>query len=178
MNDEIERRHRQAAPPGTPPELRGRVLDAVAGELRSTAAAPSRRRFRPGLTVAASLLASVALNYWVSARLDRRLAIALGPPQVCRQAAEIAADVASITEPSTGKWVYERLTAGRPRGDHAGLYAVRLQQLIQELTVDHKENAYESPEKVHQMDRNRRDSRDYHPADSECLFRLEYRNTA
>ncbi len=141
MNDEIERLLLQVTPPGAPPDLRARVLSAVGDELRLPAAARSRRRFRPGLAVAASLLASVALNYWVDAMLNRRLAVVLGPPPVRRQAAEIAADVASITEPSTGKWVYERLTSGRPNGDDARQYADRLRRMIQELTVDHKENA-------------------------------------
>ncbi|MGO9469079.1 MAG: hypothetical protein ACLQIB_47305 [Isosphaeraceae bacterium] len=178
MNDEIESVLRQVTPPGAPRQLRARVLGAVADELRPAAVPPSRRRFRPGLAVAASLLASVALNYWVNATLDRRLAVVLAPPPVRRQAAEIAADVASITEPSTGKWVYERLTSGRPNGDDTRQYAVRLQQMIRELIVDHKENADEAPEKNPQMDGDRRGSRDHHPAAIECLFRLAHRNTA
>ena len=61
-----------------------------------------------------------------------------------KQAAEIAADVASITDPATGQWVYERLAASRPHDDAARQYAVRLQQMIQQLTVDLKETADEA----------------------------------
>ena len=176
MNDDIERRLRQVTPRGAPPELRSRVLAAVAGELH--AVTHSRRTHRPGLAVAAALLAGLALNYWVNDTLDRRLAIVLGPPPVHRQAAEIAADVASITDPSTGQWVYERLAAGRPRDDDGRQYAVRLQQMIQQFTVDLKETADETPQKNPQMDRDRRGSRDRHPADAQRVLRLEHRNTA
>jgi hypothetical protein len=49
---------------------------------------------------------------------------------------EIAAEIASITDPATGQWAYQRLAASHPRDDDAHQYAVRLQQMIQQLTVD------------------------------------------
>ena len=79
MNDDIERLLNQVTPLGVPAELRSRVLAAVAGPLQTPAPLPSRRSFRPVLFVAASLLASLALNFWVSDQLDRRLAMVLGP---------------------------------------------------------------------------------------------------
>ena len=47
MNDDIERRLRQVTPRGAPPELRPRVLAAVADQLRLATPLPSRRPFRP-----------------------------------------------------------------------------------------------------------------------------------
>ena len=79
MNDDIERRLRRVRPRGASPELRPRVLAAVAIQLGADAPQPSRLRRRPGLAVAAAVIASLALNYWVNDSLDRRLAIALGP---------------------------------------------------------------------------------------------------
>jgi len=178
MSDEIERLLGQVTPPGAPSELRARVLVAVAAELRLGPKVQSRPGFRPGLTAAASLLAAVALHYWVNDSVNHRLARALGPLPVRRQAAEIAADVASITEPSIGQWVYERLTRRGPRGGDPRRYAARLEQMIQQLTVDSKETAYEARDENPQMDRNRRSSRDYRPAANQCVFRMEYRNTA
>jgi len=176
MNDDIERRLRQVTPRGAPPELRPRVLAAVAGELN--AATPSRRTHRLALAVAAAVLAGLAVNSWVNDTIDRRLAIVLGPAPVHKQAAEIAADVASITDPSTGRWVYERLTAGRPHDDDARPYAVRLQQMIQQLTVDLKETPDEALQENSQMDRDLHGSGNRHPVDAQRVLRLEHRNTA
>jgi len=176
MNDDIERRLRQVTPRGAPPELRPRVLAAVAGELN--AATYSRGTHHLALAVAAAVLASLALNYWVNDTLDRRFAIVLGPPSVHREAAEIAADVASITDPTTGQWVYERLAAGRPHGDDARQYAIRLQQMIQQLTVDLKETPDEALQENSQMDRDLHGSGNRHPVDAQRVLRLEHRNTA
>jgi hypothetical protein len=158
MNDDFERRLHQVTPLGAPAELRSRVLAAVAGPLQTPAPLPSRRSFRPVLFVAASLLASLALNYWVNDRLDRRLAMVLGPQPERKQAAEIV--------------------VGGPAHDAARQYAVRLQQLIQQLTLDMKEMADEAPRKNSQVDRDRHGSRDHHPADAQCLLRVEYRYRA
>lgn len=178
MNDEIEDLLHQVTLAGAPTELRGRVLRAVEDQLRHAAVASSHRRFRPGLAVAASLIAALALNYWVNDAVNRRLARALGPPVVRRQAAEIAADIASITEPSTGRWAYERLTRRPPLGDPPGRYVARLKQMIQELTVNDKDTAYGTSDESPQMDRDRRSCRDHHPFATQCVFRLEHRNTA
>ncbi len=176
MNDDIERRLRQVTPQGAPPELRSRVLAAVAGELN--AATRSRRTYRPLLAVAAAVLAALALNYWVNYTVDQRLAIVLGPPPVRIGAAEIAADVGAVADPSIGQWVYERLAASQPPGDDALRYAVRLRQMIQQLTVDLKETSDEASQENSQMDRDRRRSGNRHPADAQRVLRLEHRNTA
>ncbi len=178
MNDDIERRLRQASPRGAPPELRPRVRAAVAEQLQRAVPLPSPWSFLPAIVVAAGLLAGIALNYWVNETLDRRLAVVLGPPPLRRQAAEIAADVASITDPVIGQWAYEQLSSRPPRGEDARQYAVRLQGLIQQFTVDWKETADETPRKNPQMDRDRRGSRDRYPADAQRLLRMEHRNTA
>ena len=79
---------------------------------------PSRRRwrFRPGLAAAAALLASLLLNHVVNTTMDRRLAAVLGPRPVPRQAAEIAADIAALTDSQTGKWAFDRLVSQPRRG--------------------------------------------------------------
>jgi hypothetical protein len=174
MNDDIEHRLRQVRTRGAAPELRTRVLAAVAEQLQPVAPLPSRRSFSPALAVAVALLASLGLNFWVNDRLDRRLAIVLGPPPVRKQAAEIAADVASITDSATGQWVYDRLAADRPERDAARHYAVRLQQMIRQLTLDFKETADEASRKNSQMDRDRRGRLDHHPADAQCLYRVDH----
>ena len=111
MNDEIERRLRRMSPRGAPPELRPRILAAVAAELGDPAPPSSRRRFRPALAASFAVIFGLALNYWANVDIDRRLAMVLGPRVVSRQAAEIAADVASVTDPATGQWAYDRLVA-------------------------------------------------------------------
>jgi hypothetical protein len=179
MNEDVERQLRQVTPRGAPPELRSRVLAAVADQLRLATPLPSRRRpFRPALAVAASLVVSLALNYWVNDTIDRRLAIVLGPPPVPKQAAEIADEIAAITDPATGRWAYEQLAASRPRDDDARQYAVRLQQMIQQLTVDMKETANEATQKNPHMGRDRSGSCDRLPADAQCVLRLEHQYTA
>jgi hypothetical protein len=180
MNDDIERRLRRVTPRGAPPELRARVLDAVAAELRSAEPASSGRGrpLRLAIAIAAGVLASLWLNVWVNDRLDHRLAAVLGPPPVRKQAAELAADVSSITDRATGRWVYQRLVASRPDPDNARRYAIRLRQMIQQLTANLEETAHESPQKNPQMDRDHHGSRDRHRADLQCFLRLEHRNTA
>ena len=53
-----------------------------------------------------------------------------------KRLATIAAEIASITDPATGQWAYQRLAVSRPPDDDAHQYAVRLQQMIQQRTVD------------------------------------------
>ena len=103
MNDEVEHVLGRLTARGAPPELRGRVLDAVWAELRVAADAPvavgarspagdgpedagrraaAARPPRYGrhmlLVVAASLVAAVGLNLLVHRTLDRRMAALLG----------------------------------------------------------------------------------------------------
>ncbi|GAC1474297.1 MAG: hypothetical protein NVSMB9_24380 [Isosphaeraceae bacterium] len=177
MNDDIERALRQVTPRGASTELRSRVLAAVADELK-TIASPRRRSPGSALAVAASLLVSLALNYQVNRTLDRRLAIVLGPIPVPKQAAEIAADIAAVSNPSTGQWVYAQLASSRPPVEDPRRSALRLQQMIRELTVDLKEPAHETPRKNPRVDRDLSGSRDRAPALDQCVLRLEHWNTA
>jgi len=175
MND-VERLLQSATPRGAPPELRDRVLAAVADELDSSAR--PGRSLHPALAVAAAVVVSLASNVLVSDAVDRRLAIVLGPIPVQKQAAEIADDISSITDAPSGRWAYERLTAGRSRDDEARQYAVRLQQMIQHFTFDPQGAADETPRENPQMDRDRHGSRDRRPFDAQYVLRLEHRNTA
>jgi hypothetical protein len=177
MNDDIERMLRQVRPRAASPELRHRVLGAVAIELGADAPLPSRLRRRPGLAVAAAVIASLALNYWVNDSLDHRLAVVLGPSPVDRQTAEIAADIASITDTYTAEWAYRRLAAARPAIDDARQYPVRLQQMVKQVVVYLKETADESLQKKPQMDRDRDRSDNRPHAGAQRLLRLEHRNS-
>jgi hypothetical protein len=177
MSDDLELRLRQVTP-GAPPELRRRVLAAVAVELNSV-----RRPRRPlrrvlAVAVAAAVLVSLAMNYVVSDSIDRRLAVVLGPRPVRRDAAEIAADIAAVTDATTGRWAYERLASDQAHDFDALRYAVRLRQVIEQLTVDLEEIIDETPRTNPQVGRDRRGSRDRRPADDQYVLRLEHRNTA
>jgi hypothetical protein len=185
MNQDIKGLLRQVTPGKLPPELRQRVLAAVEEELSATCpAALQSRRTHPrrgtyaGLAVAASLLASLFLNHVVNTTVERRLAAVLGPQPIPRQAAEIASEIALLTDSRTGKWAFERLAAGRGRDDDAPIYPLRLRTMIHQLLADFQETSDESTQEDLQMDRNRRGSRDRHPPGAERSFRLEHWNTA
>jgi hypothetical protein len=175
MSNEIERLLRRPTPRGAPPELRARVLAALTDELNSNR---PRWRTSPSLAAAAAVLAALASNHLVSEAVDRRLAAALGPPPVRRQAAEIAADIASMTDPETGRWAYERLSAAEGTVETVDQYAERLRRTIQVYAFDPMGAADETPPKNPQMDRDLRGSRDRRPLDAQCVLRLEVRNTA
>ena len=179
MNQDIERLLDELTPRGPAPELRTRVLDAVAKVL-ADAPTPTRRRFRvgPGMGVAAALLAGLMMNYLANASVDRRLKAALGPPPVPRQAAEIAAEITALTDSRTGRWAFEQLTASRSDSSEAQPYPVRLQELIREVTGDLEEPNHEPSEENRQMDRDLRGSIDCHPPAAQRLLRLEHRNRA
>jgi hypothetical protein len=85
--------------------LRPRVLGAVDDELRRRPA-PWLRYYAAG--VAAALLLSVFLNYWVSSRQDERLARLIGPPPVPRTVAEVARAVEEVTDAETAERLQEQ----------------------------------------------------------------------
>jgi hypothetical protein len=105
---------RQATPRGVRPELRPRVLAAVDHQLRSQTRPRWERIYWPA--AAAAILLGILLNYWVAKSGSERVARIMGPPVVSRRAAELAADIAAITDEATGRWAYEQLAACcRPR---------------------------------------------------------------
>jgi hypothetical protein len=53
----------------------------------------------------------------VPAANNRRPVVVLGPPPVDSQTAEIADDIAAITDTAVGEWAYRQLAAARPAGD-------------------------------------------------------------
>jgi len=203
MNDEAEHVLGRLTARGAPPELRGRVLDAVWAELRVAADAPvavgarspagdgpedagrraaAARPARYGrhmlLVVAASLVAAVGLNLLVHRTLDRRMAALLGAAPVQKQAAQLASEVASVTDRQTGQWVYQRLIAARPRPTTVGEYAAQLQQAIRQFTTDLTDNSHATTQEIPQMDWHRSGRDDRRPAGAQRLVRLEHRYTA
>ena len=114
MNNDIERRLRRVSPLGAPAELRGRVLSAVADELRRGTPLPSRRSFRPALMTAAAVVASVAINLWVNDRVDRRLDLVLRPLPTRNDGITTAADNAQATDLVTPPLGYGRLIGENP----------------------------------------------------------------
>jgi hypothetical protein len=179
MNQDTERRLHQQMLRGPDAELRQRVLAAVEDVLADSSP-PARRRslFRPGLAAAAALLASLLLNHVVNSSLDRRLAAVLGPPPVPRQAAEIAAEITTLTDSRTGQWAFERLTASRGPIVDSQEFVVRVQELIRQVTRDLEEPSHETSEEDPQVDRDLRGRIDRDPPGAQRLLRLEQRNCA
>lgn len=152
MSDELERLLSQITPRGAPPELRPRVLEAVAEELDSR----RRRGNRPALAlagVAAALVLSLALNYQVSRASERRLTRILGPIPASKRALELANDIAAITDAETGRWAYERLAPKREAVQAIPEHAKELRRLIHELTLDLPETDHEAPQENPRLDR-------------------------
>jgi hypothetical protein len=85
MNEDLEQLLSRLTPRGPGPQLRPRVLAAVADELQSP---PSPWLRRAALGVAAALVVGIALNVWVSTAADRQLAQLLGPLPAASQNAE------------------------------------------------------------------------------------------
>ena len=77
----------------------------------------------------------------VNTTVDRRLAAVLGPRPIPRQAAEIAADIAALTDSQTGKWAFDRLASQRGQEGDAQLYPLRLKQMIDQLTAETQETS-------------------------------------
>ena len=177
MNDDIERRLRQVTTRGAPPELRPRVLAAVAEQLQPATPLPSRRSFRPHL-LSPPLCLQPGAQLLGERQLDRRLAIVLGPPPVPNRPPRSRPTLLPSPIPPPANGCMSGSTAARPETTMDRQYAVRLQQLIQQFTIDFKETADETPRKNPQMDRDRRGSRDCRPADAQCLLRVEHRYTA
>ncbi len=179
MNHDIERLLDELTPRGPAPELRDRVLAAV-GDALAEASRPARFRYRlrPGLGVAASLLASLLMNYLVNASVDRRLTAVLGPRPVPRQAVEIAAEIATLTDSRTGQWAFERLAASRSPSADPEYYPVQLQELIRQVTGDLEEPSHETSKESTQVDRDLRGRIDRDPPGAQRLLRLEQRNRA
>ena len=178
LRTDNERRHRTAAPGyhalgcrSRTPFSRAGVVDRAVADARPPALTPNIPTI---LAVAAGLLASMALNYWVNDRwiVAWRLFLDRDPSHT---ATEIAADVAAITDSATGQWVYGQLVTDPPLHDSARQYAVRLQQLIQQLTLDMKDMADEALRKNTQVDGDRHGSRDRHSADDQRVLRMAYR---
>ena len=158
---------------GAGPELRGRVLAAVGRELGADRV--PRRRRRPGLAVAASLLLGVVLNVWVNKAADRSMARLYGPPPVPRRIAEVSEAVASVTDAETGRRLEQQLTAVW-RSHVAGLpqRPIDYSQLLRELELSRKENRHEDP----QTDRDRRRGDPGDTSDCQWDLGLEDRLTA
>lgn len=161
MNDDIERRLRRVLPLSAPVELRARVLLAVADELqRGSPPLPFRRSFRPAAIAAAALGASFVLNLLINDRIDRRLTAAFGPPPISMGDVDIAAVRAKEPDRSERQRASGHLAVRGVSHDTGREYVVRLQHMIEQLTIDFKESADEAPRKNSQMDRDRRGSRD------------------
>ena len=162
---------------GAPPELRGRVLSAVAQEL-SIDIVPSWER-RIGRLVAAAVVIGVVLNLWAVRTNDRRLAQLAGPRPVPKQVLEIVEIVESVTGSGTGGWVQQRLVkawVSRPALSPQGMqdWMQRLNDLEYSGKVQFREKIQEVPEK--RSNRARRADRD--SFDHQLSFDFNGRQTA
>jgi len=153
MSDDVERLLSEITPRGAPPELRPRILEAVAEDLNAARRPRASRSVLALAAVAAALVLSLALNYQVSRASERRLARILGPIPASRRALELANEIAAITDAETGRWAYERLAPKRGAEQAIPKHARELQRLIHELTLDLPETDDEAPEENPRLDR-------------------------
>jgi hypothetical protein len=133
MNDDLEQVLSELTPRGVRPELRPRVLEAVASQLR--AKPPSRWLRLAALATAASILVAIGLNVAVNRSADRNLAQLVGPPPAHSDGESMTAYYAAlgriINELQTPSKDFRHETpqkgpemdgrgAGRARGDRSG----------------------------------------------------------
>jgi hypothetical protein len=179
MHDDIEQLLGRLRPGGVRPELRPRVLAAVASQLAAEPASAWMRR--SALAVAALLLLGIGMNVWASKAAERRLAQLFGPPPPSRPAMELAAAVEKATDAQTARWVYQRLAASHPSGDGLAArlaYSDMLKQLIDNSFTFSKEAPDETPQKDPQMDRDRPGRAGGDRPGCQRGVRLDYRYTA
>jgi hypothetical protein len=118
-----------------PPELRERVLSAVAQEL-STDIVPSWEN-RIGWLVAAAAVLGIVLNLWAVRTNERRLADLTGPHPAPQQVSEIVEIAESVTGRGTGGWVQQRLVkAWRSRSAPLPHRMPDWEQLINDLEIN------------------------------------------
>jgi hypothetical protein len=194
MSNDVERRLNGLTPRGVRPEVRERVLGAVARELdvgakesRSSGIAvlsaktESTWLHRASVPVAAGLVLGIVLNVWASRTSERNLARLFGPAPISKEAMQIAKDVESVTDAETGDWVYRRLSAPRRSGGGVAAYTKHyegIRRLIDEIQTVSKDTYHETPEKDAEMERNRTGWIGGHSADCQCLVRVDHRYTA
>jgi hypothetical protein len=161
MKDDVERLFHDLTPRGAPPELRERVLKAVAQELSNDIVSPWER-WTGGL-VAAAVLLGVVLNVWVVKTSEHRLADLAGPHLPPKSVAEMVAIAQSVAGSHTAEWLQQQLSiawSARPAPPAQGL--PEFERLINDLGITGKahlrEKAQEVPEK--RTDRTGRAHRD------------------
>ncbi len=174
MNDDMEQLLGRLTPRGVRPELRPRVLAAVASQLKTEPASPWLRRST--WAVAASILVGIVMNLGVSVRAERRLAQLYGPPPVSKQAMELANAVKEVTDAQTAQWVYQRFAAPRRTEDGLAAYMAYNEMLVR--LINSKEPFDEAPQKDSQMDRDRPGRAGGDRSDCQRHFRVDYRCTA
>jgi len=158
MNDDLESLLGSLTPRGAPPELRSRVLAAVAQE-RETTRRPARRRFPAWTATAAALVVAGFLNHMANRSDEERLARAFGPRPVSPEAVRLARDVAEAAGPEAGRWLLERLTTpGRPATrDDLIRHAAEIERLSRETILQAREPDHETtPRPIPQVGRDRR----------------------
>jgi hypothetical protein len=153
MNDDhrdMEQRFGQLTPRRAGAELRGQVLDAVAGELGQAAA--RRRQRRAAMVVAASIVLGIVLNVWVGSATDRRLARLYGPTPVPKPIADVTEAVASVTDAETARQVQQRLLAAWQSQRTALPHGI---SSFPYHTIDFEDWLDEATQKDHDLDRDR-----------------------
>ena len=180
-SDSLEELLGQVTPQPAPPGLRPQVLKAITQELETVRGSPWLRR--AAIAVAASLLLGCVLNMVVNQRADTRLAQIFGPPQISRQAAEMAKAVEEVTDEQTARWVCEHMTARRRSHDAPEKYFAAVGQLIQELQTVTKDSSHAAPDKdtpqsEPEMDRDRAGRFDGDTSHRKRLVRLVHEYTA
>ena len=162
---------------GAPPELRGRVLSAVAQEL-SVDSIPAWER-RIGRLVAAAVVIGVVLNLWAVQSTDRRLAQLAGPRPVPQQVLEIVEIVESVTGSGTGGWVQQRLVkAWLSRPALSPQDMPDWEQLLNDLESSGKAQSDEKVQEVPEKKPDRAGRADRDSVDHQRSFHFNRRQTA
>jgi hypothetical protein len=175
-NEDIEQLLGRLSPRGVPPELRPRVLAAVASRLQTRPETFWRRRF--ALAAAASILVGIGLNVWACKASDLRMARLFGPSPLSKQALDLVNTVEKATDAQTGQWVLRQITARLPSDDAFTKYDAVVKKLIHELQIVSEEPKHETPEKDTQMDRHRLGGAAADHFDCQRHIHLDHRYTA
>jgi hypothetical protein len=110
---DVEQALQRMTPRGAPARLRREVLQAIDRQLSGRPAASVRRV--AWLAVAATLVLGLWLNHWASQVHQARMVVLFGPEPLPASVAELVGAVQSVTDAETGRWMTERLLAGRRR---------------------------------------------------------------
>ena len=164
MNEDIESVLKQLTPRGAAPEVRARVLDAVAECLADAPDSLKRNEVKPRsrwvrwlpVGVAAASLLGVALNGWAARSGTTRLAAIYGPTPEPRYLTELVETIVSVTDAQTGERVRQQFASiERRRAMTLDEVARHYQTMLDTILLVEKELRHDTTQEDTEMDRHR-----------------------